>query len=114
MRCGRGCLFDVAVDIRNGSPTYGEWYGIELSAENGRQLLTPKGFLHGFVTRERDTEILYKCTDYYVPECEGSVYFADSDLRIDWGVDPANAILSERDRDARSFADFSSPFTFAP
>lgn len=64
VRCGRGRLFDAALDIRKGSPSYGQWFGIELSFENGRQLLVPAGFLHGFMTREPDTEIIYKCTDF--------------------------------------------------
>ena len=81
---GAGALFDVAVDIRRGSPTYGQWAGAELSAENGKQLLVPAGFLHGFVTREPDTEILYKCSDYYAPECDGAVRW-DS-CGIDWGL----------------------------
>ena len=71
VRCGRGALFDVAVDIRKGSPAYGKWFGIELTAENGKQLLVPKGFLHGFLTRVAETEVIYKCTDYYAPEAEG-------------------------------------------
>ena len=75
VRCGQGALFDVAVDIRKGSPTYGAWFGIELSAENGRQLLVPKGFLHGFITRAPNTEIIYKCTDYYAPDCDGAVHW---------------------------------------
>ena len=62
VRCGRGCLFDVAVDIRVGSPSYGQWVGVELSYENGKQLMIPAGFLHGFVTRQPDTKIIYKCT----------------------------------------------------
>lgn len=109
VRCGRGRLFDVAVDIRKGSPTYGRWFGTELSTENGRQLLIPKGFLHGFVTREPDTEILYKCTDYYAPDCDGAVRW-DS-CGIDWGLaDPP--ILSERDAAAPPLAAFDSPFTW--
>ena len=112
VRCGRGCLFDVAVDIRVGSPTYGQWAGVELSFENGKQLLVPKGFAHGFVTRAPDTEILYKCTDGYAPETEGAIHFADSDLGIDWGIEPGDAILSSKDKDAPGFAEFESPFTW--
>lgn len=110
VRCGRGRLFDVAVDIRRGSPTYGRWVGVELSAENGRQMFVPEGFLHGFVTREPDTEILYKCTDYYAPDCDGAVRFDDPDIGIDWGIDPAAAILSDKDAAAPLLRDFESPF----
>lgn len=107
VRCGRGRLYDVAVDIRKGSPTYGQWTGAELSAENGKQLLVPKGFLHGFVTLEPDTEILYKCTDYYAPECDGAVRW-DS-CGIDWPIE-GEAILSDKDKVAPALADFDSPF----
>jgi dTDP-4-dehydrorhamnose 3,5-epimerase len=110
VRCGRGQLFDVAVDIRRGSPTYGAWVGVELSAENGRQLLIPEGFLHGFATRAPDTEILYKCSDYYAPECDGTVRF-DS-LDIDWGLDGADPVLSRKDAAAQPFAEFESPFVW--
>ncbi len=99
VRCGRGRLFDVAVDMRRASPTRGHWFGIELSFDNGRQLLIPEGFLHGFVTREPDTEIIYKCSDYYRPECEHAVRFDDPDIGIDWGLTGA-PILSDRDAKA--------------
>lgn len=111
VRCGRGALFDVAVDIRRGSPTYGRWFGIELSAENGRQLLVPKGFLHGFATRAPDTEIIYKCTDYYAPECDGAVRFDCPEIGIDWGLTGA-PVLSEKDAAAPGLAEFDSPFTW--
>ncbi|WP_226627670.1 dTDP-4-dehydrorhamnose 3,5-epimerase [Alloyangia pacifica] len=112
VRCGKGRLFDVAVDIRKGSPTYGQWVGEELSFENGRQLMIPAGFLHGFTTLEPDTEIIYKCTDYYAPECDGAVRFDDPDIGIDWGVDLSDAVLSEKDAAAPFLKDFNSPFTF--
>ncbi|MGL4280567.1 MAG: dTDP-4-dehydrorhamnose 3,5-epimerase [Albidovulum sp.] len=112
VRCGRGRVFDVAVDIRLGSPTYGHWVGEELSAENGRQLLIPAGFLHGFVTREPDSELLYKCSDVYAPHCDGAVRFDDPDIRIDWGIDTATATLSEKDAKAPFLKDFQSPFRY--
>src|SRR6056297_3743094 len=103
VRCGRGRLFDVAVDIRRGSPTFGQWVGYELSFDNGLQLLIPEGFLHGFVTREADTEIIYKCSDYYAPDCDGAVRW-DS-CGIDWDITGA-PILSEKDAAAPALADF--------
>ena len=106
VRCGRGRLFDVAVDAREGSPTYGRAVGVELSAENGRQLWVPAGFLHGFVTREEDTEIVYKCTDYYDQGADGAVRWDSVD--IDWGV--ADPVLSDKDRAATPFDDWQSPF----
>lgn len=107
VRCGRGRLYDVVVDIRKGSPTYGQWAGFELSFENGEQLLVPEGFLHGFVTREPDTEVIYKVTDYYSPECDGSVRW-DS-CGIDWGLS-GDPVLSGKDAGAVALADFDSPF----
>ncbi|MEZ5778802.1 MAG: dTDP-4-dehydrorhamnose 3,5-epimerase [Paracoccaceae bacterium] len=112
VRVGRGRVLDVAVDIRKGSPTFGQWTGVELSAENGRQLLIPAGFLHGFITRETDSEVLYKCSDVYAPDCDGAVRFDDPDLSIDWGINSAMAILSDKDRNAPLFRDFVSPFTY--
>ena len=111
VRCGKGRLFDVAVDIRKGSPTYGQWYGVELSFENGRQLMIPAGFLHGFSTREPETEIIYKCTDYYSPTADGAVRFDDPDIGIDWGLS-GDAILSDKDAAAPRLADFTTPFSF--
>jgi len=112
VRCGRGRLFDVAVDIRKGSPTFGRWVGEDLSFDNGKQLLIPAGFLHGFVTREVDTEVVYKCSDYYAPECDGAVRFDDPDIGIDWGLAPEAAILSDKDKVAPLLADFDTPFTW--
>ena len=108
VRCGRGSLFDVAVDVRRGSPSYGKWVGVELSFENGRQLWIPAGFLHGFVTREADTEIVYKCTDHYDRACDGAVRW-DS-LGIDWGVQ--QPVLSDKDQAAAAFSDWVSPFEY--
>lgn len=112
VRCGRGALYDVAVDVRRGSPSYGKWVGVELSADNGRQLLIPAGFLHGFVTREPDTEVIYKCSDFYAPECDGAVRYDDPDLGIDWGIEASAAVLSDKDRAAQSFAAFDTPFVW--
>ncbi|MEQ3669466.1 dTDP-4-dehydrorhamnose 3,5-epimerase [Pseudophaeobacter sp.] len=109
VRCGRGALFDVAVDIRKGSPTYGQWFGIELTAENGKQLLVPVGFLHGFITLAPETEILYKCSDYYAPDCDGAV--AWDSCGVDWGFD-GPPLLSEKDAAAPALADFDSPFVW--
>ena len=110
VRCGRGRLYDVVVDIRKGSPTFGQWTGVELSFENGLQLLVPEGFLHGFVTREPNTEIIYKVTDYYSPECDGAVRWNDPDIGIDWGIAEADALLSDKDANAPFLADFETPF----
>jgi dTDP-4-dehydrorhamnose 3,5-epimerase len=108
VRCGRGRIFDVAVDVRSGSATYGQWFGVELSFENGKQLMIPAGFLHGFMTLEPDSEIIYKCTDFYAPECDGAVRW-DS-CGIEWpdvGIDP---ILSEKDAVAVPLSEFKTPF----
>lgn len=106
-----GEIWDVAVDVRKGSPTFGQWIGVMLSAQNGRQLLVPTGFLHGFVTRVPDTIVAYKCSNIYAPACEGAIRFDDPDLRIDWGIAPDRAVVSDKDTAAPAFADFDSPFT---
>jgi len=109
VRCGRGLLFDVAVDIRKGSPTYGQWVGEELSFENGKQLFIPEGFAHGFITRTPDTEIIYKCNAYCAPESDGAILW-DS-CGIDWGFN-GTPELSAKDANAPSFTSFDSPFTW--
>ncbi len=114
VRCGRGCLWDVAVDIRVGSPSFGKWFGIELTPENGHQLLIPVGFLHGFVTREPDTEIIYKCSDYYAPDCDGAVLFDDPAIGINWDISRPKAIISEKDAAAPLLADLENPFVYEP
>ena len=111
VRCSRGAIFDVAVDIRRGSPTYGEWKGYELTAENGDQLYVPVGFAHCFLTLEPDSEIVYKCSDYYAPETEGTILWNDPDIGIDWPTE-AEPILSEKDAVAPLFSDLESPFIF--
>jgi dTDP-4-dehydrorhamnose 3,5-epimerase len=111
VRCSRGVIFDVAVDIRRGSPTFGHWVGVELSAANGKQLLVPKGFLHGFVTREAQTEVQYKCSDVYAPDCDGGIRWDDPTIGIDWGLTGA-PVLSGKDAVAPLLAEFDSPFVW--
>jgi len=107
----QGRILDVAVDVRRGSPTYGRSAAVELSADSGEQVFIPMGFLHGFVTLEPDTLVLYKVDAPYAPECEGSVRWDDASLGIDWGV--SAAVLSAKDAVAPAFADLDSPFVYA-
>jgi len=111
VRCGRGSIFDVAVDIRKGSPTFGQWMGYELTAENGYQIYIPAGFAHGFQTLKPDSEIVYKCTEYYVPDAENIVRWDDSDIGIDWPL-MQNSVLSKKDTAAPFLAALDSPFTW--
>ncbi|WP_135506642.1 dTDP-4-dehydrorhamnose 3,5-epimerase [Roseovarius aestuariivivens] len=111
VRCGKGSLFDVAVDIRKGSPTYGQWVGYELSFDNGRQLLVPAGFAHGFMTLMPDTEIIYKCSDYYAPETEGALRWDDPDIGIEWPLSGITPVISDKDAAAPGIAGYDSPFT---
>lgn len=110
VRVGQGAVWDVAVDVRRGSPSFGQWVGVTLSAEAGTQLLVPAGFLHGFETLTPEVELLYKCSDHYAPEADGAVHFAS--LGIDWGVAPERALLSQKDAAAPDFATWESPFTY--
>ena len=107
-----GSILDVAVDVRVGSPTYAKWVAVELSADNGKQLFIPKGFLHGFLTLVDAAEVVYKCTDFYAPECDGSIRYDDPSIGIDWDWDTNEVILSEKDANAPSFDAFESPFTY--
>ncbi len=110
VRVVRGAIRDVAVDARRGSPTFGQWVAVELAAETGAQLLVPRGFLHGFVTLEDATHVIYKVDGVFHGPSDGSVAWNDPDLGIDWGVDPDMVILSDKDRTAPAFADWTSPF----
>ncbi|GAB1360934.1 dTDP-4-dehydrorhamnose 3,5-epimerase [Rhodobacter sp.] len=109
IRCSRGGILDVAVDFRTDSPSFGKWVSVELTAENGRQLLVPRGFLHGFVTLSDDTEVQYKCSDVYAPDCDGAVRWDDPQIGIDWGV--TAPVLSDKDAKAPLLKDAPRPFT---
>jgi dTDP-4-dehydrorhamnose 3,5-epimerase len=98
VRALEGVIWDVVVDLRAGSATYGRWYGVELSAENKRQFLVPQGFAHGYSVLSDTAEMLYKCDDYYSKETEGGVRFDDPALGIDWKMDVSKALLSDKDR----------------
>lgn len=95
VRCARGAVLDVAVDLRHDSPTYKQWVGVELSEENKKQLLIPRGFGHGFVTLTDHVEFLYKADNYYAPEADGGIRWNDPDIGVDWGI--SEPILSEKD-----------------
>lgn len=110
VRCVRGAVFDVAVDIRKGSPTYGRWVGTELSADNGLQLLAPKGFAHAYCTMSDDCEVIYKVTDYYAPQAEGTLRWNDPAVAIDWRVPAAEITTNARDAQAPLLAELDSPF----
>ncbi|PHR70210.1 dTDP-4-dehydrorhamnose 3,5-epimerase [Henriciella sp.] len=110
VRVVRGAIIDVAVDARRASTTFGKWVKAEISAENGVQIFVPRGFLHGFVTTEPDTEVVYKVDAYYDRDSDGAVRWDDPDLAIDWGVDTSKVVISEKDGTAGSWADFKTPF----
>ena len=113
VRCVKGHVLDVAVDIRKGSPTYGHHVGVELTEDNHRQFFIPRGFAHGFAVLSDIAVFQYKCDNYYHPEADGGISIQDTSLGIDWMIDPSKAILSEKDLRHAVLADFDSPFDYS-
>lgn len=112
VRCVKGIVLDVAVDIRKGSPTYGQHVAVELTEENHRQIFIPKGFAHGFAVLSETAVFQYKCDEFYHPEADGGISILDDSLRIYWKIPTAQAILSEKDTKHPMLKDFDSPFVF--
>lgn len=110
VRCVKGAVLDVAVDLRKGSPTYGRHVAVELTEDNHLQLFIPRGFAHGFAVLSDTAVFQYKCDNYYAPQADGGISIVDSSLGIDWRIDPSEAILSEKDSRHPLLADFESPF----
>ena len=112
VRCVKGAVLDVAVDIRKGSPTYGQHVAVELTEENHRQIFIPKGFAHGFAVLSETAVFQYKCDEFYHPEADGGISILDDSLGIDWRIPMDKAILSEKDTKHNLLKDFDSPFVF--
>ena len=112
VRCVKGAVLDVAVDIRKGSPTYGQHVAVELTEENHRQIFIPKGFAHGFAVLSETAVFQYKCDEFYRPEADGGISILDDSLGIDWRIPMEKAILSEKDTKHSLLKDFDSPFVF--
>lgn len=111
VRCVKGAVLDVAVDIRKGSPTYGQHLAIELTEENHRQLFVPRGFAHGFAVLSQTAIFQYKCDNFYSPQADGGISILDPSLGIDWQIPTDKALLSEKDLKNALLKDFDSPFT---
>jgi len=111
VRCTQGSIIDVAVDVRKSSRTYGKSVSAVLSQQNCDQLWMPEGFIHGFITLEPNTEVQYKCTNYYDSNSDGNVIWNDPTIAIDWGIDEKDAFLSDKDKAAPNFESFNSPFS---
>lgn len=112
VRCIQGAIWDVAVDIRVGSPTFGQWVATELTAAGGEQLYVPIGFAHGFVTLTDDVEVLYKTTEYYAPACESGIAWDDPDLALPWPLEGRTPTLSAKDQVLPRLAALESPFVY--
>lgn len=112
VRCVKGAVLDVAVDIRKGSPTYGQHVAVELTEENHRQFFVPRGFAHGFAVLSKTAIFQYKCDNFYHPEADGGISILDNSLGIDWRIPTDHAILSEKDTKHPLLKDFDSPFDF--
>ena len=112
VRCVRGKVLDIAVDIRKGSPTYGKHVACELSEDNHRMFFIPRGFAHGFSVLSETAVFQYKCDNYYAPQSEGALQWNDKDLNINWLISEKQVILSEKDKHHTLFKDFESPFVF--
>ena len=112
VRCVKGAVLDVAVDIRKGSPTYGQHVAVELTEDNHRQFFIPRGFAHGFAVLSDIAIFQYKCDNYYHPEADGGISILDKSLEIDWRIDSSKAILSEKDLRHPLLKDFDSPFEY--
>lgn len=112
VRCVKGKVLDVAVDIRKGSPTYGKHVAVELTEENHLQFFVPRGFAHGFAVLSETAIFQYKCDNYYAPQADGGISILDSSLGIDWHIDASKAILSEKDLKHEILNNFDSPFIF--
>lgn len=110
VRCVKGAVLDVAVDIRKGSPTYGQHVAVELTEDNHRQFFVPRGFAHGFAVLSKEAVFQYKCDNFYHPEADGGISILDTSLGIDWRIPTDKAILSEKDTKHPLLADFDSPF----
>ncbi len=104
----QGEIYDIAVDLRNNSPTFGKWLGFILSAQNRKQLYIPRGFAHGFIVLSQTAEVLYKCDNFYAPQAEGGIIFNDKDLAIDWLVGESEIVLSQKDLKLPSFSDIKN------
>lgn len=114
VRCVKGAVLDVAVDIRKGSPTYGQHVAVELTEDNHRQFFIPRGFAHGFAVLSPEGIFQYKCDNFYHPEADGGISILDTSLGIDWRIPTEHAILSEKDTKHPLLKDFDSPFEFGP